>query len=285
MAFTFNVPAFSDEEKYDISVLIPTRGRTIALKNSLVSLVDAMDNPTRNVIMLGFDEDDVQSMAYYEQNIVPYLLEKQVTHVAFKFPRMGYLRLNEYVNTLAMFSDAKWLFFYNDDTVMQTAGWDSKIMEHDGEFKLLAVHTNREHPYSVFPILPKEWYKLIGHVSPHSYSDTWVSEIGYLLDIVEFIDVWVIHDRHDLTGNNGDATYEERNIPKADANNPIDINHISWVQKRYAEVEKLAWYLKTKGCDISFWKNVKAGTQSPWVNLKKNDPNNQVVLIPVGGVK
>jgi hypothetical protein len=71
------------------------------------------------------------------------------------FKPMGYGRLNEYINELAKNSSADWLFFWNDDAVMETQGWDEKITEHTGEFKLLAVHTHHDHPYSIFPIVPK----------------------------------------------------------------------------------------------------------------------------------
>jgi hypothetical protein len=69
---------------------------------------------------------------------------------------------------------------------------------------LQAFNTHNRHPYSIFPIVPKEWYNLIGHLSLHQLNDAWLSQIAWMLDIVKQIPVEVLHDRADLTGNNKD---------------------------------------------------------------------------------
>jgi hypothetical protein len=55
-----------------------------------------------------------------------------------QFDRQGYHRLHIYNNKLAEHTDARWLMIWNDDAVMETQGWDTEIMQHEGEFKLLA---------------------------------------------------------------------------------------------------------------------------------------------------
>jgi hypothetical protein len=274
-------PPLHDEPRFDISVLIPTRGRKEPLYESVRSLLDNADNPTKILFMFGFDNDDRESLDYFANTIAPCLVENKCDYICYEFQRLGYMRLNEYVNHLAKWSDSKWLFFFNDDSLMNTKGWDSRIMDHDGEFKVLAVHTNNNHPYSVFPIIPKSWVNATGHFSPHTFSDAWVSEIAYMLGIMEFIDVEVLHDRADITGNNEDTTYRERNMPPADPSNPTDINNIEWVKRRYLEADRLAWFMKEKGLDINYWLDVRLGKRDPWVKLKENDPNNQVNINPV----
>jgi hypothetical protein len=105
--------------------------------------------------MFGFDNDDPVGIDYFVQELQPWLDQHNVNYTAIKFPPLGYIRLNEYVNELARKSDARWLVFWNDDAVMETGGWDQEIMTHDGEFKLLAFHTHNDHPYSISPGLSK----------------------------------------------------------------------------------------------------------------------------------
>ncbi len=82
------------------------------------------------------------------------------------------------MNELALNSDASWLVFWNDDAVMETQDWDKEIIKHEGEFKLLAFHTHHDHPYSIFPIVPRKWLDLLGYLSPHQISDAWLSQMG-----------------------------------------------------------------------------------------------------------
>ena len=79
-----------------------------------------------------------------------------------------------------------------------------------GEFKLLKIHVHREHPYSIFPIVPREWYELFGFFSRHQMIDAELSQIAYMLDIMKIVEIYVTHDRHDLTGNNNDLTFQNK---------------------------------------------------------------------------
>lgn len=280
---TLQFPPSHEEPKFDIAVVIPTRGRKEPLKKCLETLIDKATNVKKILLMFAFDNDDTESIAYFRDTIIPWMNEHNCEFICYEFDRMGYMRLNEYVNYLSVWASAHWVFFWNDDAVMLTDNWDTKISAHNGEFKLLSVHTNNDHPYSVFPIVPKEWINCMGHMSPHTFSDAWVSEIAYMLDIFEHVDIDVLHNRADITGENEDTTYKERNMPPADPRNPSDINNIEWVKKRYLEANKLAWYMKNKGLDISFWVGVREGKNNPWIKLKENDPNDQVFIQPVKG--
>lgn len=272
-------PPLITDPKFDISVVLPTRGRTDALLRSITSLLDNADDPKRILLMFGFDDDDTSSIEYFKENVIPYIQSKGAATAGKIYKRMGYTRLNEYVNDLSVWSDAKWCFFWGDDALMQTKGWDTEIMKFDGHFKLLSVHTHHDHPYSIFPIIPKEWVNVLGHFSPHQLSDSWVSEIGYVLGIFERIPVWVIHDRFDLTGNNNDETFNNRPYFTGNRQDSRDVNHPEWVRKRWMEADKLAWFMKVKGMDISYWEGVRAGTKNPWLKLKENDTNNQVYIL------
>ena len=262
--------------EYRIAILLPTRGRTAALDRSLLGLLELADDLDSIQLLLGLDTDDTVGIDHFQNELQPKLDDMGVNYTAMTFAPIGYGRLNEYINELAKNSSADWLFFWNDDAIMETQGWDQRITEHTGEFKLLAVHTHNDHPYSIFPIVPRAWLDVIGHLSLHSMTDAWLSQNAYCVDIWERIDVYVLHDRADLTGNNLDATYKERELLEGNPGNPRDFHHALMTLHRMQECDKLNDYLESINADSSFWKSVKDGKQDPWENLRNNDPNAQM---------
>ena len=269
------------KNEYSIAVLLPTRGRTDALSRSVISLINRCTILNQVQLLFGFDSDDNIGKDHFANNLEPWLEEKGVNYSALEFEPMGYGRLNEYVSALGQASSADWLFFWNDDALMETTGWDKIISTYTGQFKLLAVHTHNEHPYSIFPIVPRAWQDTLGYLSPHSLTDAWTSQIAYKLDILERIPVWVTHDRADLTGNNKDETYENRIMFEGNPNNEYDFHNPRWISLRMAETERLSQYMKSQGLDTSFWENIKAGKQDPWEKLKANDVNKQMMQFAV----
>lgn len=264
--------------EFDIAILLPTRGRADMLERSLKSLIDYADHPERIQFLFGFDDDDEVGRTHFTDQIQPYLDKKNLDYTAYVFERMGYARLNEYVNSLASKSSARWLVFWNDDAVMQTNHWDTEILKWNGQFRLLAFHTHNDHPYSIFPIVPHEWLEQLGYLSLHQLNDAWLSQQAYMLDIYERIPVWVEHDRHDLTGNNDDATFKERVIYEGNPSDPKDFHHLSNLKKRHEDCAKLAQYLeKERGMSMKFFADIFRGTQDPWEKLKINDVNKQMM--------
>jgi len=261
---------------YKIAVLLPTRGRTTALKLSIISIFNRVLNLDNVQLLLGFDNDDEVGLNYFNETIQPLLDEKGIHYTVMQFDPMGYIGLNRYYNGLAEQASADWLFVWNDDALMETTGWDNIVAKHDGEFKLLKIHVHREHPYSIFPILPKEWYDLFGFMSRHQMTDAELSQIAYMLDLMEIVEIYATHDRHDLTGSNSDTTYKNRVMLEGNPNNPADFHNHAFNNGRLVDAEKISLYLSSKGVDVSFWTNVKLGKQDPFEKMKKNDINNQM---------
>jgi hypothetical protein len=262
--------------EYKIAVLLPTRGRTAALTLSLQSLLQKANNLNNIQLLLGLDNDDTVGINHFQEELQPWLDNLDVDYDVLSFEPMGYGQLHNYVNTLAQNSSADWMFFWNDDAVMETQGWDDEIINHTGEFKLLAVHTHKDHPYSIFPIVPRAWLDVIGHLSMHSMNDAWLSQNAYCLDIWKRIDVAVLHDRADLTGNNLDVTYKQRELLEGNPQNPRDFHNSNNILLRMQECDKIADYLRSQGQDCTFWDNVKLKKQDPWERLKENDVNGQM---------
>jgi hypothetical protein len=259
-------------------VLLATRGRTDALKRSVDSLLDNAAQPDRVQILFGFDRDDDRGLKFFQDTYQAELQQRQANFTAMVFDRMGYTGLHRYSNTLARHAPAHWLMIWNDDALMQTQSWDREIMQYQGQYRLLSVHTHRDHPYSIFPIVPRTWYELLGYISPHPSQDAWVSQQAYMLNIYQRIPVWVVHDRFDLTGNNQDSTYQERIILEGRPDQPGDYHHRDMIALRMTDCHRMAKNMKHQyHMDVSFWENVVNGRQDPWVQLKANDVNQQMV--------
>lgn len=264
--------------EYDIAILLPTRGRSDSLERSVKSVIELAADPERIQVMFGFDNDDEIGTSHFETELQPWLDDQAIAYTAMSFAPLGYIRLNEYVNELARNSDARWLVFWNDDAVMETKDWDKEIMKHDGEFKLLAFHTHHDHPYSIFPIVPRKWLDLLGYLSPHQISDAWLSQQAYMLDIWQRIEVDVLHDRHDLTGNNNDETFQNRPMLEGNPKDSRDFHSVQQMALRHTDCAKIATYLQNElQQDMSFFSNIFKGTQDPWEKLAKNDVNKQMV--------
>jgi len=193
------------------------------------------------------------------------------------FEPLGYQGLNQYYNGLGVQASADWLFVWNDDAVMETTGWDKIITDHDGEFKLLKVHTHGEHPYSIFPIYPKEWYDLFKFLSRHQMVDAELSQIAYLLDLIEIVEIYVTHDRADLTGNNDDTTQKKKVTYEGNPSHPLDFHNQVFSNNRIIDATYIAKHLKATGRDTTWWENVIAGKQDPWVKMRANDVNKFMV--------
>jgi hypothetical protein len=263
----------------DISILLPTRGRSDILMHSLCSLFDLATDFSNIEIIFGFDNDDKVGVEYFKNTIQPWLDEKDITYTGLNFDPMGYQNLHQYLNKLAEHGDGDWLFFWNDDAVMKTQGWDDQIRAKTGEFKLLSVITHNEHPYSLFPIFPQEWYSILGYLSQHSLNDAYVSQIAYSLDIFERIPVYCDHDRADLTGKNNDDTYRKRVVLEGQKHLAGDINHPDVAKLKYQDGARIAnWLIEERGQDMSFFARVLEGEQDPWEKLKLNDTNKQMAI-------
>lgn len=260
----------------DISVLLPTRGRAESLMSSIQSLHDLAEDFSSIEVLFGVDNDDVVGMENMLNNVCPWIEQHKINHKILIFDPQGYNNLHTYVNGLAEHSQGSWLFFWNDDAVMKTPAWDSRIRERTGEFKLLSVYTHNDHPYSIFPILPRQWFEILGHISQHSSNDAYVSQLAYYLDIFERIDVHCDHNRYDITGVNNDATYQQRRIMEGDPSQPGDLNHPDMIKLRTTDAAKLATWMQDQGLDLTFFIEAWEGRQDPWAKMRANDTNNQV---------
>ena len=259
-----------------VSVLVPTRGRPEMMFKALKSLWTTQSKQDGVEYMIALDDDDQESIEYFEKTIIPYMEKKDIDYEIHVVPRWGYARLNEYLNYLAARANGAWYLFFNDDARMKTKDWDKIIDRHGRDFKILRVKDNHEHPYAIFPIIPHDYYVLTGSISPQQMTDAWVSQIAYLCDIMENeYDIEIFHDRHDITGNpeTNDDVFKGREQLEGNPGNPMDLNSPQMIAIRYQTCAKIMWYLKKQGCDNSHFKKVMDGTGPAWDLLESNDPH------------
>lgn len=271
-----------EKQPFSIAVLLTTRNRTNMLKMCLTSLVNRAADKSKIQIIISFDRDDYVGWGYYNDVVKHWLNEQKVSHQVVITERYGYIALHRYYNIMAKMAEADWVMTWGDDAIMETDGWDKIIASKTGEFKLLSVMAHNEHPYSIFPIVPRMWIRLLGQLSRHQMFDAEVSQMAYLLDIFERIPVYVTHDRFDLTGNNKDQTYEGRVYLEHNPNDPRDFRHPNNTSKRIQDIDRLCQYMKNIGLDTSWWESCKNGTNKmPFAKLAANDPHRQVDVTPV----
>lgn len=260
-----------------ISVLIPTRKRPASLKKTLDSLIDNSLDIKRLEILIAVDDDDTTTIEFLASTVEPWFKSLSIKYKFVKFKRLGYAYLHYYINHLSAQATGDWLFFINDDAVVKTPNWDQIIEDNSSEFALLRAETTNEHPYAIFPILPRKWVEITGHFSLHQLNDAWVSQIGWILDIVKTIPVMIDHNRFDLTGDHQDETARERVIFEGNPRDPRDFNHESAREKRIADVNKLAAYLeKELGYELAWFKDSIAGKVNVWEKMFKLDKKGQM---------
>jgi hypothetical protein len=278
-----NVPGLDDYEFYfekpssefSIAVLLPSRGRTHELTASVHSLIERADNASDLQLVFGFDNDDEIGLNHFTSVIQPWLDERDIAYEAQAFESMGYEGLNHYYNYLAQQASADWLFVWNDDAVMETQGWDQVIKAYNGQFKVLKVHTHNEHPYSIFPIMPRAWYDQLGQLSRHQMIDAEISQMAYMLDMIEIVDIDVTHNQVELVQNATEVIKPKHRF-EGNPENVQDFHYPPTIEQRDKDCDRLCAYIKNLGQDTSFWQEVKNKTRDPWERLKANDINHHM---------
>jgi len=229
--------------KPKISIILPTRKRTNLLVKSLNSLLATAQNTEHIEICIAYDDDDDESREFFESSWNGYISQCQASSKIFETERFGYLKLYKYVNFLGQQCTGDWVMFWNDDALMLTDNWDLEIIRQEGFFGLLRMPcVTMNHPFALFPIVPREWIDFFGMISPVNHSDWWIYNVCAPLNRVRNIPVQVYHDRADVTGNNNDQTFKEQSYAAdgRDPTNPEDYSHPDRLRDLKDWISKLA---------------------------------------------
>lgn len=230
-----------------ISILLPTRKRTEAVIKSVGSLLAAAKDPSRIEILIAYDDDDEESREFFSSTWYPFVEQSGATTRVFETERYGYLRLYKYVNLLGDIAEGDWIMFWNDDALMLTDNWDEEIVKNDGYFGLLRMPcVTMNHPFALFPIIPRSWIEFFGCISPVNHSDWWIFNVTAPVGRLKNIPVEVYHDRADVTGGNNDETFREQSYAAdgRDPTNPEDYSHPERRKDLEEWVSKLAYRVR-----------------------------------------
>jgi len=211
-----------------ISILLPTRKRVDTVIKSIGSILSTAKNPSNLEILIAYDDDDDESREFFSSTWFSFVEQSGASTKVFETERFGYLRLYRYVNFLGEQASGDWLMFWNDDALMLTDGWDEEILKNSDHWGLLRMPcVNMDHPFALFPIIPRDWIEFFGKISPVNHSDWWIFHVTYHCNRIRNIPVQVYHNRADVTGQNNDETFQEQSYAAdgKDPTNPEDYSH------------------------------------------------------------
>lgn len=218
-----------------ISVLLPTRNRIDLVNRSVQSLLDTATNPADIEILVAFDSDDNESQDYFNSDKWQEFINSYGSNArVFETEPWGYSALNKYYNFLAEQSTGRWLLIWNDDALMKSTGWDEHITNNQDFVGMLHMTCENYRPkFALFPLINRVWLDVFGYVGENPV-DSWIHHISMEAKAIQRIDPIVYHDRYDMTGNNYDDTYANRNTgeikKKYKSEESKNLRH-QWAQK------------------------------------------------------
>ena len=199
-----------------ISILTPTRNRP----NNCERFIKSVYNSTRtkkNVEMLFYvDNDDPAINSYKSLD-----WHSQKEYEGFKNIKFIYgepKSVSISWNDMAEQCIGDVLIMGNDDLVYQTDGWDEKLDRELDKYRQDKVYVawmndgiNGE-KHCAFPIVSREWYECLGRFTPgcfnFGYNDTWIFDVGKMLDRLHYIPFIKAEHLHFSTGKSEmDDTY------------------------------------------------------------------------------
>ena len=158
--------------------MLPTRGRPEKLKKLLFSLKETCSCVNNYEVVLVFDSDDKEHIEKFNN------LKKEFNYQTIIMDRVGYDNLQIYYNKACEISRGNWLWLWNDDaSEMLCKNWDIIIEEYNDQFLILNPWNTRSEDSqylqtnTMFPIFPKKYVEILGHLSPWNHVDTYTDRV------------------------------------------------------------------------------------------------------------
>lgn len=216
-----------------ISVMLPTRHRVDLVKRSISGLLEKANNPANIEILIAYDDDDMDSKEFFSTEWNKLINSFGAHTQVFETPQWGYGELNDYYNLMSKNAKGQWLLLWNDDALMMDPAWDTAISQHKDFLGMIHMNTDNFGKHlTLFPLVPREWIKLFGCLSLSNLNDSWIQDICHAANTVLTIEPRIFHDRFDVTGNNHDSTYLNRNYQKKRHNSEeMKQERLNWAQR------------------------------------------------------
>jgi len=227
-----------------VSVLLPSRGRPQGLFHAVSSLITRCNDPKSIEILLRLDDDDAESQKAVE--CMNRVFGDTVKIRCITGPRGGgYRDFHIFVEELCAVARGDFLLLFNDDTVMDTEGWDMKFAHFRNEFCVLRLDTSQNCHDNPFPAVHRKIHQVIGHFSKHAYCDAWMERISRRARILRSCHVRVTHKQQ---YENPDATAEGALSEFASLSDQR--NSIEYKNLLNADLAKVKSYLDRHGVQL-----------------------------------
>ena len=198
------------------SILTPTRNRPNNCERFIKSVYNSA-RTRKNVEMLFYVDNDDPAITSYKS--LDWHAQKE--YEGFKNIKFIYgepKSVSISWNDLAEECIGDVLIMGNDDLVYQTDGWDEKLDQElniykDDNIYVAWMNDNINfEKHCAFPIVSRQWYECLGRFTPGSfnfgYNDTWIFEVGKMLDRCHYIPFIKAEHLHFSTGKSEmDDTY------------------------------------------------------------------------------
>ena len=216
------------------------------LETSLTSLLSRAQHPERIELCIVYDDDDNESQDYFSgPDWQKFLFTYKCLSQVYSVPRWGYGALHQYLNFLAQRAQGQWMFFWGDDALMETPGWDQQVEFNKDFVGLLHIPASNAPMYcSILPLFHRKWVDLFGCVSPINHADSWITDVAKAARARRVIPVSVFHDRFEDSGRNNDITYKDKKHAMASGSNQ-DYHKPEFVKMRQEWAQTLASYRDT----------------------------------------
>jgi hypothetical protein len=187
-----------------LSFLLPTRNRFTMLKDSIISVFEKASNPHSIEVLIAMDDDDTtfeETVQYINES--PYKDNIKL----YKYERYGYKNLHLYINNLCSHATGKYLVLWNDDAKMVSDNYDTSIRHYiDNQDKLYVYQFENNHCPYIFPVVPRQWFEILGHFSLNAHNDTWIHDLATKLGVNKVIGIYIWHLRGE---DNSNSIYKE----------------------------------------------------------------------------
>lgn len=213
-----------------ISVLIPTRNRTVRLYTTVESIRSTAKGDVQ--IWCYVDADDTESASICVDLNVNFTVEPRIC-------------MSEMWSRLAELSTGDILMLCSDDVVFKTEGWDSMVEQAYAEYpdKILLVFGDdgceNGKTFSTLPFVSRRWVDTVGYFTPPGYSgdcaDSHLDDVALRIGRHKYLPFVIEHLHPAWQKAPMDATYQEKMDRQGDARK---LYNSRW-QERVRDAEKL----------------------------------------------
>jgi hypothetical protein len=107
------------------SVLLPSRWRPAGAIAAIKSMVDSADNPDSFDVIMRIDFDDVMTIA----SIPSFEFIHNSVRILIGDRLQGWGSVDHFNTVMANSTDAKWIWPFMDDAIIQGKGWDTQLAQ------------------------------------------------------------------------------------------------------------------------------------------------------------